>query len=246
MILLELFLIFVVSSLLGFFIETIYRSLQEKTIIKPGFLSGPYLPIYGTSALVFWGIALLPIDVIYKFILFILIPNLLELIVGGFFLRYYDMRLWDYTEEPFNYKGFISIKYAFFWLVLAIIFYIFLFPGYQSMIAFFREHVIYYFFLGILGGIMLVDMVASFSIAIKVKTFLRELNKTRLEKTILDYRSFRRRWRRYLKKSMFVNIFERNFLPLSGQTIREFYVQLGKFIDKKKKAISLKRKKESL
>jgi uncharacterized membrane protein len=244
MIFLELFLIFSISSLLGFLIETIYRSLQEKTIIKPGFLSGPYLPIYGTSALIFFGIAFLPIAVQYKFAIFIIVPNLLEWIVGEIFLRYYNIRLWDYTDEKFNYKGFVSLKYAFFWLVLAIIFYFILYPNYLVAINFFREHLVYYFFLGIFGGIMIVDIVASFSIASKVKLFLQEFNKTRLEKTVLDYRSFRRKWRRYLKKSLLVNIFERNFLPLSGQTIREFYGQLNKFIAKTKRNIR-KTKKES-
>jgi len=234
MLILQFLLVFAISSFVGFIIETIYRSVHEKEIIKPGFLNGPYLPIYGTSSLVFFIVAGLPIDLYFKLFILLVIPTLMELVVGFYFLKKYEMRLWDYTEDFLNYKGIIALKYSFYWAVLALLFYYFIFPQFNRLIDILNINLVYYFFLGIFVGVFSVDVIASFSLANKVKLFLQEFNKNRFDKKILDYRGFKRRWKRFMKRSMFVNFFERNFLPLSGNTIRDLFTQLEKFTKRKK------------
>ncbi len=41
--------LFALFSLAGWIIETWFRSASEKKLVNPGFLTGPYLPLYGTS-----------------------------------------------------------------------------------------------------------------------------------------------------------------------------------------------------
>jgi uncharacterized protein len=41
--------LFALFSLIGWILEFAFRSLQHKKPVNPGFLTGPYLPIYGTS-----------------------------------------------------------------------------------------------------------------------------------------------------------------------------------------------------
>ena len=44
---------FLFFSLLGWIIEALYRSAIDRRLINPGFLAGPYLPIYGFGGLIF-------------------------------------------------------------------------------------------------------------------------------------------------------------------------------------------------
>ena len=46
----ELLIYFMIYSILGWILESVYRSYCEKRIINSGFLRGPICPIYGVGA----------------------------------------------------------------------------------------------------------------------------------------------------------------------------------------------------
>ena len=51
----QIFLIlayFIIYSVLGWIIESIYRSICERKVINTGFLKGPFCPIYGIGAVI--------------------------------------------------------------------------------------------------------------------------------------------------------------------------------------------------
>jgi uncharacterized membrane protein len=50
------FLYFSIMAFAGWIIETIYRSCSEKKFVNAGFLSGPFLPIYGFGAVIITSI----------------------------------------------------------------------------------------------------------------------------------------------------------------------------------------------
>ena len=62
---------FIIFSTTGWILEVIYRSLNNKKIVNPGFLTGPYLPIYGIGAVIITTIAYATISmpIIYKCII---------------------------------------------------------------------------------------------------------------------------------------------------------------------------------
>ena len=43
---------FIIYSILGWVLESIFRSICEKKLINTGFLKGPFCPIYGVGALI--------------------------------------------------------------------------------------------------------------------------------------------------------------------------------------------------
>ena len=43
---------FIIYSVLGWIMESIYRSICERKIINTGFLKGPFCPIYGIGAII--------------------------------------------------------------------------------------------------------------------------------------------------------------------------------------------------
>ena len=48
----ELLAYFIIYSILGWILESIYRSICEKKIVNTGFLKGPFCPIYGIGAVI--------------------------------------------------------------------------------------------------------------------------------------------------------------------------------------------------
>ena len=50
----SIFILFIIGAILGWILELFYRRfITMKKWINPGFLKGPYLPIYGIGVLMF-------------------------------------------------------------------------------------------------------------------------------------------------------------------------------------------------
>jgi len=122
--------IFVFFSLAGWFLEFFFRSLKGKKLIKPGLLRGPYLPIYGSGAvLLTWAISFLGnASILTKILSYFALTTGSEFITGYIFEKYFHLRLWDYSTSPFNIKGHICPLYSLFWVILAFAFEYFFLP----------------------------------------------------------------------------------------------------------------------
>ena len=56
--------LFVIGSLLGWVIELLFRRfVSQKKWMNPGFLTGPYLPIYGFGVLLLYGVSNLSLGI---------------------------------------------------------------------------------------------------------------------------------------------------------------------------------------
>ena len=130
--------IFIFGCVGGWCLEFIYRHFfpsigQTKKWVNPGFLSGPWLPIYGVglsclylmSFITFpgmdpegWGTKSLVL------LIMIAVMTLFELITGYIFILKLNIRLWDYTDNRFNYRGIICPLYTFFWGLICAIYYL--------------------------------------------------------------------------------------------------------------------------
>ncbi|HWQ42336.1 MAG TPA: putative ABC transporter permease [Desulfosporosinus sp.] len=120
----------------GWVMETLYRSIQRRRIVNPGFLTGPFLPIYGFfTTMVIWSDGLLSHMVWeWQFAWFVFLSTLLEYVAGWFFERFFHLQLWDYHSTPFNYKGRIALPYSMLWGVLGLVFHSLLHPAVQLQI----------------------------------------------------------------------------------------------------------------
>ncbi len=116
-------ILFLIGCIIGWCIEVIYRSIQFKKLINPGFLKGPYLPVHGMGLVGIYFISLANISLILKIILFIVLTTGMELILGLISKKYFKLELWDYSKDKFNYKGVICPLYSLYWLGLSLIIY---------------------------------------------------------------------------------------------------------------------------
>ncbi len=107
---------FLMYSFLGWVVEVVYHAVSMGIIVNRGFLNGPVCPIYGFGMLAI--LLLLDPFMSNSFLIFLggmAVTTLIEL-VGGFLLnKIFHMRWWDYSKEPFNFGGYICLKFSIFW-----------------------------------------------------------------------------------------------------------------------------------
>lgn len=173
-------LIFLSCSIIGWFIELIYRRYfgETKKFVNPGFLFGPYLPIYGFGGIVLYILSNYQMDNISRFIIIAGTMTLIEYIGGSIILKYYKVRLWDYRNEKFNYRGLICFKYSVFWGILGELFYIFFYFKIIDSIEFLYSNLSFSYFLGIFFGFFIVDIVMKFNLMNMLKTAIDEIENT--------------------------------------------------------------------
>lgn len=113
---------FALYSFIGWIIELIYRSLNNRKLVNPGFLYGPFVPIYGIGgifvSLVYLKISFLPVPL--QFLVYSLILTVIEYITGEIFEKFFQLKLWDYSENRFNINGKVSLLFSTGWGLLAL------------------------------------------------------------------------------------------------------------------------------
>ena len=178
--LLKYLLIFTLASFLGWVIEFFYRSFfgKAKKFVNPGFLNGPYLPMYGIGAIVLYVISTLQLNFYLRLITIGVLMTLVEYIGGLISLKYYKVRLWDYRNEWLNYRGLICVKYSFFWVILGLLFNQYAVPKLDSNITYLYSNLQLSFFVGLFYGIFIIDLVERLDIIHTIRKYATELNNT--------------------------------------------------------------------
>ncbi len=97
---------FFVYSVIGYVCEVIYCSIPAKRFVNRGFLYGPWLPIYGTGALIVI-IFLEPFRNRWYlvFIFGLVLTSALEYFTSWVLEKIFHMKLWDYSAHRINIHG---------------------------------------------------------------------------------------------------------------------------------------------
>ena len=166
-------------SILGWMLEVSYRSLRDKRFVNPGLLKGPYLILYGTGALILMGAfpLLQESHLITKALAYCAITTGLELISGFIAQYFFHVRLWDYSDQRFHYKGYICLKFSIYWILPVFAFEYLIFPQYQGLLNQLSP-VVKGIFAAVTLSIMLVDF-----LTVSIRRFL---SMTPKEKTMVE------------------------------------------------------------
>lgn len=120
----QTFWYFVLFSILGLVIETIYGFITMGIIeSRKGLLWGPFCPVYGVGA-VFLIVFLNNVDRKNYFKLFVygfFIGSIVEYLLSYMLEAIYGARFWDYAYVRNNINGRICILYSLFWGILSIL-----------------------------------------------------------------------------------------------------------------------------
>lgn len=169
--------IFFIGSTLGWIIELIFRRLYHKKWINPGFLVGPYLPIYGfglvTVTGIYYALGTYEFSPIVMILLMGLCMTILELIGGEIALKNH-VRLWDYRDRWGNYKGIICPLFSLIWTLVGALYYYFIAPHIEFALEWFSQNLLFSYVLGIFSGVVVIDLFYSTKLYIKIRKYAKE------------------------------------------------------------------------
>lgn len=113
---------FMIYAVGGWCLEVSYHVVTTGHFINRGFLNGPVCPIYGFG-MILVIVCLLPLkdNKLVMFFGSIVLATLLELAVGFLLEKLFHERWWDYSKEPFNFHGYICLKFSIEWGIACLI-----------------------------------------------------------------------------------------------------------------------------
>lgn len=170
--------IFFMGSIFGWILEILFRRIVHKKWVNPGFLVGPYLPIYGfglcTLSYCYIFFKEFNLSPIIAIIIMGVMMTLIELIGGLFFIKTTGVKLWDYSNEWGNYKGIICPLFSAIWTILGAVYYYFIAPYIMSALEWFSNNLSFSFVLGIFFGIIVLDFIYSTKLLVKIRKFAKD------------------------------------------------------------------------
>ena len=123
---------FLIYAFIGWIVEVIYHAVTYGEVVNRGFLNGPICPVYGFGALTVFaavntvaaGLAASAagapqkaedINIWIVFFMGMLLTTAVELIAGWALDILFHARWWDYSNKPFNFRGYICLEFSIIW-----------------------------------------------------------------------------------------------------------------------------------
>jgi len=210
---LRYFLLFFIGTIAGWGIEIFWRKFfgKARRWINPGFLNGPWLPLYGFGCIFLYMLCLPQWPIYIKIPAFMISLTLLELLAGIIFIDHFKIKLWDYSASKWNFRGLICPLYSIFWTILGLIFSYFIYPFLENIISVLYMQLQLSLIIGFYGGLFAADMWHSFNLASRIRTFVTETE----EKWPVDFERLKLEMRDRVQEG-FINR-THFFLPFHGE-----------------------------
>lgn len=171
--------LFYIGSSIGWVLELFFRRFEHKKWVNPGFLVGPYLPIYGLGlvllTLLHLFIAKYNLHPAITILMLGACMILLELVTGLIFLHL-KVRLWDYSNYFCNFKGVICLHMSLLWIGIGAVYYYFLADYVMKALSWFSSHLSFSYVLGVFTGVFVIDFIYSSKLYKKIRKYAKKNN----------------------------------------------------------------------
>ena len=155
----------------GWVFESTYVSIKKKHFVNRGFMRGPFLPLYGSGAIMMLVVSNPFSDnIILTYLAGCVGATIWELVTGITMESLFKVRYWDYSHLKFNYKGHICLSSSLAWGFLTILMTQFLQKGVERVAFAIPTTVV-----SVLAGIITIVIVADFSLSFKAALDLRDI-----------------------------------------------------------------------
>ncbi|MDE5907916.1 MAG: hypothetical protein K2H52_04110 [Lachnospiraceae bacterium] len=165
----------------GWIFESTFVSVKSKKFVNRGFMRGPFLPIYGSGAIMMLVVSMPFQDNIFlTYVAGCIGATALELVTGVAMEALFKVRYWDYSNQRFNFKGHICLSSTIAWGFLTILMTEFLHRGVEKVI-FMIPYTVVVFVTVALTVYIIIDFTLSFKAAMDLRDILVGLDKAKEE-----------------------------------------------------------------
>lgn len=165
----------------GWIFESTFVSVKSRKFVNRGFMRGPFLPIYGSGAVMMLVVSMPFQDNIFlTYIAGCIGATALELATGIIMEALFKVRYWDYSNQKFNYKGHICLSSTIAWGFLTILMTEFLHRGVERIVLAIPYPVVTAVTMAVTVYII-IDFTLSFKAAMDLRDILIGLEKAKEE-----------------------------------------------------------------
>ncbi|MDO4305016.1 MAG: hypothetical protein Q4D94_14000, partial [Bacillota bacterium] len=155
----------------GWVFESTYVSVKSRRFVNRGFMRGPFLPIYGSGAIMMLVVSMpFQDNLILTYLAGCVGATALELVTGIAMESLFKVRYWDYSNQKFNYKGHICLSSTVAWGFLTIFMTEFLHKGVEKVIM-----AVPYQVITCITAIVTVYIIIDFTLSFKAAMDLRDI-----------------------------------------------------------------------
>ena len=223
--------LFYIYCICGWIWETMYVSVKNRQWVNRGFLHGPWLPIYGSGAILVLLVTL-PVQEsdLLIFLVGMVCATTLEYVTGAVMERIFKMRYWDYSDMTWNLNGYVCLPVAVVWGVFSLAMVHLLHPPVHELLVQIPERVVEFVTM-VLTVLFTMDVTKSVQNALDLKAFMQQIanNQEIMERlepvaerlgVLTERRAERRAERRESRKEFIEALTEKNRLALENVQAR--------------------------
>lgn len=155
----------------GWVFESAFVSIKSRHFVNRGFMRGPFLPIYGSGAIMMLVVSMpFQDNIVLTYFAGCIGATILELVTGVTMEALFKVRYWDYSNQKFNYKGHICLSSTIAWGFLTILMTEIVHRGVEKAVFLIPGTVV-----TVLTVVLSVFIVADFSLSFKAAMDLRDI-----------------------------------------------------------------------
>lgn len=155
----------------GWVFESAFVSIKSRHFVNRGFMRGPFLPIYGSGAIMMLVVSMpFQDNIVLTYFAGCVGATILELVTGVTMEALFKVRYWDYSNQKFNYKGHICLSSTIAWGFLTILMTEIVHRGVEKAVFLIPGTVV-----TVLTVVLSVFIVADFSLSFKAAMDLRDI-----------------------------------------------------------------------
>ena len=235
------FLLFIIYSILGWAMEVISVSIQNKRIVNRGFLIGPYCPIYGFGALfIILLLGRYKYDPLVLFVMTVVTCGILEYLTSWAMEVLFKARWWDYSKQKFNLNGRVCLRNLACFGILGLLVTYILNPFFTDLIGNLSNNALKWTVISILV-LFIIDGIMSFIVIFNFRKITKEVNEEKREDNTEEITKMVRQL--FAQKSFFNRRFVNAYPKLEAikMKVKEIQVKIKENVDEVKENINEKK-----
>ncbi len=182
-------LFFYIYCFIGWIFESTVVSVSQRRFVNRGFLHGPFLPLYGSGAVLMLFVSI-PVENnwILVYLSGCVAATALEYVTGVCMEALFKVRYWDYSNKKFNFQGQICLTSTLAWGALTLLLVYGIHRPIERFVlelpALLLSSVTY-----AVTVVMAVDMTLSFKAAMELRSVLAGMTAVREKLEVLQHRA---------------------------------------------------------